>query len=72
MRSFATIRSGRTRRTFLAGLVIASDGTFGAINSFTVTVNEVNSAPVLPVQTNRTIVGLQALVVTNTATDRAA
>ena len=31
--------------------------------------NEVNSAPVLPIQTNLTIVGLATLVLTNTATD---
>ena len=40
-----------------------------ATNNFTLTVNEVNSAPVLQVQTNRTIVGQDTLQVTNTATD---
>ncbi|MDB6109861.1 MAG: hypothetical protein JWR69_1611, partial [Pedosphaera sp.] len=40
-----------------------------ATNSFTVIVNEVNSAPVLPVQTNRTINELTLLTVANTATD---
>jgi hypothetical protein len=40
-----------------------------ATNSFAVTVTEVNSAPFLPVQTNRTIVELTTLLVTNTATD---
>jgi VCBS repeat-containing protein len=40
-----------------------------ATNSFTVFVHEVNSAPVLPLQTNRTIVGTSPLNVTNTATD---
>ena len=40
-----------------------------AANSFTVIVNEVNIAPVLPPQSNRTITGLDTLVVTNTATD---
>ncbi|MCU0858161.1 MAG: putative Ig domain-containing protein, partial [Pontiellaceae bacterium] len=38
-------------------------------NSFTVTVNEVNVAPVLTVPTNRTINELTTLTVTNTATD---
>lgn len=38
-------------------------------NSFVVVVNEVNSAPVLPAQTNRTINELTTLTVTNTATD---
>jgi hypothetical protein len=40
-----------------------------ATNSFTVVVNEINVAPVLPVQTNITVVGLTTVVVTNTATD---
>jgi hypothetical protein len=40
-----------------------------ATNSFTVTVTEVNSPPVLPAQPDRTIVGLASLVVTNTASD---
>ena len=40
-----------------------------ATNSFTVVVNEVNTAPVLPVQASRGMVGPATLVVTNTATD---
>ncbi len=40
-----------------------------ATNSFVVTVTEVNVAPVLPAQTNRTTAELIALVVTNAATD---
>ncbi len=40
-----------------------------ATNTFTVVVNEVNVAPVLPVQTNVTIAGLMTLIVTNTASD---
>ena len=40
-----------------------------ATNSFAVTVQEVNQAPVLPAQTNRTIVKLTTLLVTNAATD---
>jgi hypothetical protein len=40
-----------------------------ATNSFTVVVNELNSRPVLPAQTNRTIAGLTSVVVTNTASD---
>jgi len=40
-----------------------------ATNTFQVTVNEVNVAPVLAVQTNRTINELALLTVTNTATD---
>jgi hypothetical protein len=38
-------------------------------NSFTVIVNEINTAPVLPVQTNLTINELTLLTVTNTAVD---
>src|SRR5262249_10641170 len=40
-----------------------------ATNSFTVVVAEVNSAPSLPIQTNRTIAELTLLVITNTAVD---
>jgi hypothetical protein len=40
-----------------------------ATNSFTVVVREVNVAPVLPAQTNRTIDELTLLTVTNTATE---
>src|SRR5205085_1155223 len=40
-----------------------------ATNSFTVVVNELNTAPVLPAQTNLTINELSSLTVTNTATD---
>src|SRR5262249_12537896 len=40
-----------------------------ATNSFTVVVTEVNTAPSLPNQTNRTIAELTALTVTNTASD---
>jgi subtilisin-like proprotein convertase family protein len=40
-----------------------------ATNSFIVTVEEVNTAPVLPAQTNLTIGALTTLIVTNTATD---
>ena len=40
-----------------------------ATNSFTVFVKEVNIAPVLPAQTNRTNAGLATLTVTNTATE---
>jgi len=51
--------------------VVTDDGVppLSATNSFTVVVTEVNSAPVLPVQTNYTIAELTALTVTNTATD---
>src|SRR5207237_957241 len=38
-----------------------------ATNSFEVVVKEVNQAPVLPLQTNRTVSGLTTVVVTNTA-----
>jgi hypothetical protein len=40
-----------------------------ATNSFTVVVNDLNFPPVLPTQTNLTLVGLASLVVTNTATN---
>jgi hypothetical protein len=51
--------------------VVMDDGVppLSATNSFDVSVGEVNTAPVLPVQTNMTIAELSALIVTNTASD---
>jgi hypothetical protein len=40
-----------------------------ASNSFTIVVTEVNSAPVLPAQPNRTVAELTAVTITNIATD---
>jgi hypothetical protein len=48
---------------------VVSDGSLSATNSFTVVVNEVNTAPALPPQFNRTIHGRLLMTVTNTATD---
>jgi hypothetical protein len=50
---------------------VTDDGTPGlsATNSFSVVVNEANSAPTLTVPANQTINELSSLVVTNTATD---
>jgi hypothetical protein len=50
---------------------VTDDGTpaLSTTNSFTVTVTEVNSAPLLPAQTGRTIAGFTTLTVTNSATD---
>lgn len=57
--------------TNLITTVVTDDGTpsLRATNSFTVIVEEINSAPVLPAQANVTITGLTALTVTNTASD---
>jgi hypothetical protein len=51
--------------------VVTDNGSppLSATNSFVVVVTEMNSAPVLPVQTNRTVPNQVAMVVTNTATD---
>jgi hypothetical protein len=51
--------------------VVTDDGTpqLSATNSFSVVVHEINVAPVLPTQADRTIAGLTTLTVTNTATD---
>jgi hypothetical protein len=51
--------------------VVTDDGTppLSATNSFAVVVQPIHNGPVLPPQTNRTIVGLETLVVTNTAGD---
>ena len=50
---------------------VVDDGVpaLGATNTFLVTVTEVNDAPVLPGQTNRTVAELTLLTVVNTATD---
>jgi len=61
-----TEAQGPSTNTFTT---IVSDGSLSATNSFMVTVNEVNTAPVLPGQSNRNIDVLTTLVVTNTATD---
>jgi hypothetical protein len=61
-----TEAQGPSTNTFTT---IVSDGSLSATNSFTVTVNEVNVAPTLPVQSNRTLIGTQSLTVTNTASD---
>ncbi len=57
--------------TNLFTTVVTDNGTppLSATNGFTVTVTEVNRAPALAAQTNRTILELTALLVTNTATD---
>src|SRR6185369_11527413 len=51
--------------------IVIDDGNpqLSATNNFVVIVNELNVAPVLPSQSNRTISGLTPLIVTNTATD---
>jgi hypothetical protein len=51
--------------------IVSDNGSpiLSATNSFTVAVREVNSAPMLPAQANRTITGVASLVVTNTASD---
>src|SRR5205823_3710555 len=51
--------------------VVTDDGVppLSATNSFIVVVTEVNSAPVLPPQNDRTIAELITLIVTNSATD---
>src|SRR5439155_3828 len=50
---------------------VTDNGTpaLSATNSFTVVVNEVNSAPTLTVPPNQTVNELSTLVVTNTASD---
>jgi hypothetical protein len=51
---------------------VASDNwtpPLSATNTFTIFVNEINSPPVLPIQTNLTSSGLTPVVVTNTASD---
>jgi hypothetical protein len=56
---------------YLFTTVVLDDGVpqLSAVNSFTVTVDEWNNAPVLPVQPDRTSVGIATVTVTNTASD---
>jgi hypothetical protein len=56
---------------YLITTVVADNGSppLSATNTFMITVSEVNTAPTLPAQTNRTIIGLQSLTVTNTGKD---
>jgi hypothetical protein len=51
--------------------IVTDDGVpaLSATNSFEVVVTEVNSAPVLTLQTNRTVAELTTIAITNTATD---
>jgi hypothetical protein len=51
--------------------VVHDDGipSLSATNSFTVIVEEINTTPILPAQSNLTITGMTALTVTNTASD---
>ena len=48
---------------------VVSDGSLSATNSFTVTVTEVNTAPALTAQSDRTIAPLHTLAVSNAAAD---
>src|SRR5205085_2351029 len=50
--------------------VVTDNGApLSATNTFTVTITEVNAAPVLPAQGSRSVPELVTLLVTNTATD---
>jgi hypothetical protein len=57
--------------TYAITTIVTDDGVppLSATNSFSVAVREVNSTPVLPPQTNHTIMPATLLIVTNTATD---
>jgi hypothetical protein len=60
---------GPSTNTFTTIVTDSGFPPLSATNSFIVTVTEINSAPVLPAQSNRTIAELTTLTVTNTATD---
>jgi PA14 domain./Ricin-type beta-trefoil lectin domain. len=57
--------------TYLVTVAVADNGTpsLSATQSFSLTVTEANSAPVLPLQADRMVDELTLLIVTNTATD---
>ncbi len=60
---------GPTNLIITTLVVDDGDPVLGAVNSFTVIVREVNTAPVLPPQSNRVLIATQPLTVTNTASD---
>jgi hypothetical protein len=60
---------GNTTNVFTTWVADSGSPNLSDTNSFVVMVNDVNLAPVLPVQTNRTIAELSLLVVTDTASD---
>src|SRR5205807_965414 len=64
-----TEAQGPGTNIFTTWVVDNGSPALSATNTFTVTVNEVNSAPVLPTQSNRSIAAQTSLMVTNTATD---
>ncbi|HSU55492.1 MAG TPA: immunoglobulin domain-containing protein, partial [Candidatus Dormibacteraeota bacterium] len=64
-----TEAQGPSTNTITTRVLDNGTPTLGATNSFTVVVTEVNAAPVLPAQTNRSVIELTQLIVTNTATD---
>jgi Leucine-rich repeat (LRR) protein len=64
-----TPTEGQGPATNIITTVVTDNDGLSATNSFTVIVTEVNVAPVLGVQTNRTIAELTLLTVTNPATD---
>jgi VCBS repeat-containing protein len=64
-----TEAQGPSTNTFTIRVVDNGTPPLSDTNTFNVTVLEVNSAPVLPVQANRTIAAQTPLTVVNTATD---
>lgn len=64
-----TEAQGPSTNTFTTAVTDNGIPPLSATNSFVVTVTEVNSAPILLGQPNRTITALTPLVVTNTASD---
>lgn len=55
--------------TFVTVVTDNESPPFSVTNRFSVVVNEFNTPPTLPPQTNQTLVGLQSLIATNTAED---
>src|SRR5205823_3913265 len=64
-----TEAQGPSTNTFTTTFTTNCSSNLSATNTFTVVVNEVNSAPVLPATTNYTINELTTLTLTNTASD---
>lgn len=64
-----TEAQGPATNTIITRVMDSGNPRMSATNIFTVVVNEVNVAPVLPLQLNRVINELTTLIVTNTAAD---
>ena len=64
-----TKAQGPSTNTITTLVVDSDQNPLAAVNTFVVTVLESNIPPILPIQSDRTLTGLQTLTVTNSGTD---